>query len=57
MNYLKYEIPVDKLPKFQATEGSSILRVAKSGEILNPIYAKFAKHTIRHDGTGYGLVE
>lgn len=43
VDYLKYEIPVDKLPKFQAAEGSSILRVTKSGEILNPIYAKFAK--------------
>lgn len=43
VDYLKYEIPVDKLPKFQAAEGSSILRVAKSEEVLNPIYAKFAK--------------
>ncbi|SDO82234.1 Predicted acetyltransferase [Paenibacillus sp. yr247] len=43
VDYLKYVIPVDKLPKFKAAEGSSILRVAKDKELLNPIYEKYAK--------------
>lgn len=42
-DYLKYEIPADKLPKFEAAEGSKILRVEKNEEILNPIYVKYAK--------------
>lgn len=42
VDYLKYEIPTDKLPKFQAAEGSSIERVGKNWEVLNPIYAAYA---------------
>ncbi|WP_261808100.1 enhanced intracellular survival protein Eis [Paenibacillus sp. N3.4] len=43
IDYLKYEIPLDKLPKFQATEGSSILRIARDWEILNPVYSAYAE--------------
>lgn len=42
IDYLKYEIPTDKLPKFQASEGSSIVRVTKEWELLNPIYEQYA---------------
>lgn len=42
IDYLKYEIPVDKLPKFQVSEGSSIVRVTRNWELLNPIYEKHA---------------
>jgi predicted acetyltransferase len=42
IDYLKYEIPADKLPKFHASEGSSIVRVTKEWELLNPIYEQYA---------------
>ncbi|MBP1962675.1 GNAT family N-acetyltransferase [Paenibacillus aceris] len=47
IDYLKYEIPVDKLPKFQASEGSSIIRVTRNWELLNPIYVQ---HALRFNG-------
>ncbi|NOU99599.1 GNAT family N-acetyltransferase [Paenibacillus planticolens] len=42
IDYLKYEIPADKLPRFQASEGSSVIRVTKDMELINPIYEKYA---------------
>ncbi|MBD0383574.1 GNAT family N-acetyltransferase [Paenibacillus sedimenti] len=47
VDYLKYEIPLDKLPKFQAAEGSKIVRIAKNWELLNPIYEA---HAVRYNG-------
>ncbi|MFD0696043.1 enhanced intracellular survival protein Eis [Paenibacillus sp. GCM10027628] len=47
VEYLKYEIPSDKLPEFQAAEGSRIVRVAKDWELLHPIYEAYA---IRFNG-------
>ncbi|MBM7568856.1 GNAT family N-acetyltransferase [Paenibacillus sacheonensis] len=43
VDQLHYEIPVDKLPKFEAAEGSTVRRAAKDGKLLNAIYAEYAK--------------
>ncbi|QHW32798.1 GNAT family N-acetyltransferase [Paenibacillus rhizovicinus] len=43
VDYVQYEIPSDGLPKFKAAEGSSVVRVARDGELLNPIYESYAK--------------
>ncbi|NEW09840.1 GNAT family N-acetyltransferase [Paenibacillus sp. SYP-B3998] len=47
IDFLKYEIPADKLPKFQITEGGKIVRVSKDWELLNPIYEE---HAVRYNG-------
>jgi len=47
VDYLKYEIPVEKLPRFQAPEGSSVRRVEKNWELLNPLYEV---HAQRYNG-------
>ncbi|MFC5451504.1 GNAT family N-acetyltransferase [Paenibacillus aestuarii] len=47
IEYLKYEIPVDKLPRFQAPEGSSVRRIEKNWELLNPLYEA---HAQRYNG-------
>ncbi|MDD9271162.1 enhanced intracellular survival protein Eis [Paenibacillus sp. GCM10023248] len=47
VDYLKYEIPADKLPRFEAAAGSKVVRVEKDGELLNGIYAKYA---VRYNG-------
>lgn len=43
VDHLQYEIPVDKLPKFEGAEGSSVRRVAKDWDLLNAIYVAYAK--------------
>ena len=43
VDYVRYEIPADKLPKFEAAEGSKVVRADKNGELLNAVYEAYAK--------------
>jgi predicted acetyltransferase len=48
VDYQKYEIQTDKLPRTHASEGSKIQRIALDWQVLNPLYQAYAK---RFSGT------
>ncbi|MFC4810474.1 GNAT family N-acetyltransferase [Paenibacillus sp. GCM10023250] len=43
VDYMRYEIPADKLPKFEAPAGGTVRRIAPDWEQLNPLYAEYAQ--------------